>query len=118
MEPEDILALSEKQIEKIERVNGAIERRELAYAQKESQKKLRILFERAAEETLPFIIYVLYMGSMAVVVVFRLLDFDGEKLWIGGFLLLTVMIAPLFVLPSTAFSGLLNWFKRLFGNND
>ena len=47
----EISSLSESQVQKIERVNKAIEDMELAEAKKESQQKLRILFERAPPET-------------------------------------------------------------------
>ena len=110
MKEEDILKLSEKEIQKIERVNESIEKKELAEAQKESQKKFRILFERAAEEALPFIVYVIYMGAMGLIILFKLLDYEGEKLYIGGFLLFTLMIAPMFVSPTNIWKQL---FKRL-----
>jgi len=110
LKEEDILKLSEKEIQKIERVNESIEKKELAEAQKESQKKFRILFERAAEEALPFIVYVIYMGAMGLIILFKLLDYEGEKLYIGGFLLFTLMIAPMFVSPTNIWKQL---FKRL-----
>lgn len=111
MKEKDILKLSEKEIQKIERVNDSIEKKELAEAQKESQKKFRILFERAAEEALPFIVYVIYMGAMGLIVLYRLLDYEGEKLYIGGFLLFTLMIAPMFVSPTNIWKQLFKWIK-------
>lgn len=38
-----------EEIQKIKQVNEVIEHKEAAIAQKESQKKLRILFERATQ---------------------------------------------------------------------
>lgn len=107
-----ILKLSEDQIQKIERVNESIERRENAFAKKESQMKYRILFERAAHETLPFIIYVLYMGYMGLIVLFKVLDYEGEKLYIASILLFAIMIIPLFVLPIHVWQELKNWFMK------
>jgi hypothetical protein len=116
MKDEEILRLTEAQISKIERFNDSFKERADAEARLESQKKFRILFERASEEALPFIVYVIYMGAVALTVLFKLLDYTGDKLYIGGFLLFVVMVAPLFVLPSESwkkFSGYLK--KRLFG---
>lgn len=56
-------------------------------------------FERAPEATLPFIIYVIYMGSVALVILYKLIDFTGEQLYVGGILLFILMVAPIFVLP-------------------
>ena len=111
MKEEDIVKLSEEEILKIKQVNEAIERKEAAIAQKESQKKFRILFERAAQETLPFLVYVIYMGAVGLVVLFKLLDYEGEKLYVGGFLLFILMVAPLFVLPTNTWKELSEWFK-------
>jgi len=116
MKEEDILKLTESEISKIERVNKSFRDRADAEARLESQKKFRILFERASVEALPFIVYVIYMGAMALLVLFRLLEYTGEALWIGGFLLFVIMVAPLFVLPIESwkkFSGYLK--KKLFG---
>ena len=108
----DIVKLSEEEIQKIERVNESIERKEAAIAQKESHKKIRILFERAPRETLPFLAYVIYMGAMGLFVLFKLLDYEGEKLYMGGLLLFILMVAPLFVLPTNTWKELFEWFKR------
>lgn len=112
MRDSEILKLSEAQIQKIERVNESIEHREDAIAKKESQMKFRILFERAASDTLPFIVYVLYMGYMGLFVLFKVLDYEGDKLYIASFLLFTIMVIPLFVLPINAWQGLKNWFTK------
>jgi len=111
MDEEDIIKLSEKEIEKIERVNQSITDRLNAEAKLESQKKYRILFERTSREALPFVVYVIYMGAVALVVLFRLLEFAGESLWIGAFLLFVIMIAPLFVLPHESWKGFFRYLK-------
>ncbi len=111
MDEEEIIKLSDKEIEKIERVNKAICERYEAEASLESQKKYRILFERASVEALPFIIYVIYMGAVALVVLFKLLDLSGENLWIGAILLLVIVIAPLFILPVANWKGFLRYLK-------
>ena len=73
--------MTESDISKIERVNKSFKDRADAEAKLESEKKFRILFERAPEATLPFIVYVLYIGGVALAVLFKLLDYTGEKLW-------------------------------------
>jgi hypothetical protein len=62
-------------------------------------------------EALPFIVYVIYMGAVALVVLFRLLELTGEQLWVGAFLLFVIMIAPLFVLPLTSWKGFVKYLK-------
>lgn len=61
----EIAELPKGDVEKIERVCKAFEDMAEAEAKHESQKKMRILFERAPAETLPFIVYVIYMGAVA-----------------------------------------------------
>lgn len=51
------------------------------------------------------------MGAMGLVVLFKLLDYEREKLYIGGFLLFILMVAPLFVLPTNIWKELSEWFK-------
>lgn len=111
MDEEDIVKLSEKEIEKIERVNQSFASRLDAEAKLESQKKYRILFERASREALPFIVYVIYMGAVALIVLFRLLEFTGESLWIGAILLFVIMVAPLFVLPHESWKSFFKYLK-------
>ncbi len=112
MDEHEIVKLSEAEIEKIERVSKALRDRFEAEAKLESQRKFRILFERTAEEALPFIIYVIYMGAVALVVLFKLFDLSGESLWIGAFLLLVIVIAPLFILPLANWKGFLRYIRR------
>lgn len=104
--------LSDDEIEKIERVNQSITDRLNAEANLESQKKYRILFERASREALPFIVYVIYMGAVALAVLFRLLEFTDVRLWVGGFLLFVVMVAPLFMLPHESWKRFFGWLKN------
>jgi len=112
MKEEDIVKLTENETSKIERVNKSITERADAETRLESQKKYRILFERTPEEALPFVVYVIYIGSVAGVFLFKLLDYTGEKLYIGGFLLFIVMVAPLFVLPSESWKKLSRYLKE------
>lgn len=97
MEEEEIIHLSEEELGKFERFNKALENRKIAEAKLESQKKYRILFERASADTLPFIVYAIYTGSLALIVLFQLLSYSGDKLYIGAFLLFVIIIAPFFI---------------------
>ena len=95
----ELASLSEKDIEKIERVCSALEKRFNAEAEKESQQKFRILFERAGKEWLPFIIYCLTFAPVAGVSVYRIVDLEGW--WqIGAWIaLIMIMLIPVFFAP-------------------
>jgi hypothetical protein len=119
MKDEDILNLTEKEIEKIERVKGAEERlknaeteRLNAEANLESKRAWRLVFERAPAESIPFIIYVVYVAATALYFLFKLLDYTGASLYIGGFLLFVVLVAPLLVLPSKSWEKVGRYLKR------
>ena len=49
--------------------------------------------------------------AMALTVLLRLLDYTGAQLYVGGFLLFIVMVAPLFVLPMETWKGLLDYLR-------
>ena len=109
---DDTTSLSEKEIEKIERVSDAIEKRYDAEARKESQLKMRILFQRTAPEMLPFVIYCLTLAPIATYSLFKIIDLKGtpEFYWgLGG--LLIIMILPIFALPRLP-------FKKMFSKQE
>jgi hypothetical protein len=58
------------------------------------------------------------MGAVAVAVVFKLVDYTGPQLYIGALLLLVVMVAPLFVLPSEHWHKLFVHLRRKLGRSD
>ena len=119
MKEKDIINLSESEIQKIERVNKSIADRLEAEANLESQKKYRILFERTAQEALPFVVYVIYMGSVAMLVLFRILEYTDVRLGVGAFLLFVIIVAPLFVLPSENWKKFLRYLKnKLTGSHN
>lgn len=106
---DDAASLTEKEIEKIERVSEAIEKRYDAEARRESQLKMRILFQRTAPEMLPFVIYCLTFAPIATYSFFKVIDLKGtpEFYWgLGG--LFVIMILPLFVLPRLPFKKMLS----------
>ena len=118
MDEQEILELSEEEIEKIERVNQSFTEREQAEAAKEKQKKFRVLFERASVEALPGIAYMVYVGYMGLIVLIRLLSYEGEKLWIGAFLLLIIVLAPILILPTGLFTKLRGLFSGRVDDED
>lgn len=111
MKEEDIKDLSEEEVEKIERVEQAIENRLKAEAKLESEKKWRTVFERAPKETIPFIIYIVYDTALAIGVLFVLLQYTDLRLYIGALLLFIILIAPLSVLPHESWKKLFRWLK-------
>ena len=111
MDDEEIVELSEEQIQKIERVKQAETNRLNAEAHFESQKKWRTVFERAPKETIPFIIYVVYDVGMALMVLFVLMQYTDVRLWIGALLLFIAMVAPLSVLPHKGWKGFFRYLK-------
>jgi hypothetical protein len=95
----ELSALSDTQIARIERVCGALERQFHAEADKEAHQKIRILFQRAAKEWLPFIVYCLTFAPVAGVAIYKIVSLDGWQLvvsWIG---LLLLMLIPIIFIP-------------------
>ena len=110
----EIANLTKSEEEKIERVCKALEDMANAEAKHESQKKMRILFERAPAETLPFIVYVIYMGAIAVGAIVEILYLEGIKLWIGVVLLVVIMILPLTLLQHRSWKNFIEWLRKRF----
>ncbi len=107
----EILSLDNAQIEKLERVNEALAKSENAEGYKESQLKMRILFERTAPEMLPFVVYCITFAPIATYSLYRIVELKEtpEFYWgLGG--LLIIMLLPLFVLPNMPFK---KWFARV-----
>ena len=105
----DTLNISKDQREDIIDVAEAIEKRYEAEAAKESQLKWRILFERTAPEMLPFIIYCIYMGSVALYAFVNINKYSDTALYVYLGILLLVMILPILVLPHLPFK---KWFSK------
>lgn len=76
----------------------------------EQQKKMRILFERAPSETLPFIAYCVFVSVDALGAIILLIGYDGTK-WPFFMLIGLAMVAPLFALPSGSFSESFGWIR-------
>lgn len=101
---EEILEMSEEDVDKIERVCSAL-------AERDRAKRWRITFEKASEEAVPFIIYVVYNSYLALMVLFRLLEFEGQKFYAGLIILALIIITPLFILSGDTIRSSLRWIK-------
>ena len=106
--------LSSGERQEIQDLARAIQEKEAAEGQKESHKKMRVLYQRAPEDSLPFIIYCVYVGIWGGITLTRLPSYSGQKLWILSGLVALVMILPILVLPlkswKSAFSNLKSKF--------
>lgn len=106
----EITQLKEHEIQKIERVNDALERSESAEAKKEAEKKLRILFERAPQETLPFLVYCIYVGLTGLTgVVLAVVRFEGLTLYIVLGMITFILLIPLTLLPKIHLKKFFSW---------
>ena len=119
MKEEDIPKLSNEEIQKIERITEAFKKREEAKknrldaeANLESQKKWRIVFERALKETIPFIIYVVYCIALVLSVLLNIIHYTDVRLWVGASILILALVAPLFVLPNINWKNLFKYLKN------
>jgi Flp pilus assembly protein TadB len=126
MKEEDIPKLSNEEIQKIERITEAFKKREEAKknrldaeANLESQKKWRIVFERALKETIPFIIYVVYCIALVLSVLLNIIHYTDVRLWVGASILILALVAPLFVLPNINWKNLFRHLKnKITGKNE
>ena len=108
--------LSEQKLKKIERYNSSFEQRELAEAKKEYNKGLRNVFERAPPETIPFLVYCIYVGASGLLgFIFIVSKFSDIMFYISLAFLFVIMITPIFILPKfhikKAFSWICNFTK-------
>jgi hypothetical protein len=104
----DIESLSDSQKNKVIEVSEAIAKRFHAEADKESQLKWRILFQRTAPEMLPFIIYCIYVIGIGIYPLVKISDFEGTKFYLLLIALIIIMALPIFVLPKLPFK---KWFS-------
>ncbi|MFA6089466.1 MAG: hypothetical protein WC755_06385 [Candidatus Woesearchaeota archaeon] len=94
----EITSLSEKDIEKVERVCNALEKQYNAEACKEGEQKYRILFERAAKEHLPFIVYCIYMSAVGITAFININKVTDWYLIAYLIALVLIMLVPLILL--------------------
>lgn len=108
-------SLSSEERQEIKDLALAIQDKEAAEGEKERHKKRRVLYQRAPKDSLPFIIYCVYVGIWGGVTLAQLPNYSGEKLWILSGMLALVMILPIFILPfkrwKTGFSSIRRWIR-------
>lgn len=111
---QQVLNLSDKQREDVERFNESAARLEEAEAKKESHQKIRILFERAPKETLPFLVYCIYVAAAGLSSFFYLISkFDGNVLYILLGVLMIILILPIIILPKLHFKKFFSWVFKI-----
>ena len=106
----EVNSLTDEQVEKLQIVSEAIAQRYDAEANKESQLKWRILFQRTAPEMLPFVVYCLTFGPVAAYSLTQISMIEGNNFYFLLGALIVIMIIPIFILPQLP-------FKRLFSKN-
>ncbi len=112
MRDEDFLKLPQKERDQLLVFRKSQELITESEANFENQKKWRIIFERAPQETIPFIIYCVEVVSVALIGLFKVLDLTGYQLYIGFVIIFCALFFPLIVLPGKSWKDLLNWFKK------
>ena len=112
MKEEDMVKLSEEEIQKIERVQAAFRKRLDAEANFEAQKKWRTVFERAPKETIPFIIYVVYDIALVLPILLSIIQYTDVRFWAGVSVLILALVVPLFVLPNVSWKNFFSYLKN------
>jgi hypothetical protein len=78
---------------------------------------MRILFERAPEETLPFLVYCIYIGVIGLISFYYLINkFDGNQLYILMGVLCFILFLPMLILPKIHLKKFFSWiweFEKL-----
>ncbi len=109
----EISEIDEKKLKIIERYNSSYERRESAEAKKEFCKQLRYIFEKAPSETIPFLVYCIYVAALGLFsILYLLIKFEGLFLYIGLGVVLIAMFLPLVSLPKLKMGILFSFFKK------
>lgn len=102
--------LTEKERQQLLEYVNAVRDIEQAQVDLEQAKGWRAVFERSPPETIPFIIYCIYVSAYAIgaiVAVSQTIEF---------YLLFGAMILPLFALPKSSFRGTYTWLRETIGN--
>lgn len=81
-----------------------------AIAESEHGKSRRILFERAQKESLPFLVYCIFVASEAIVATY-IVTTQSEFQLAYYSIIMASMILPLFALPKNSISETIQWIK-------
>jgi ammonia channel protein AmtB len=116
MREEDFLEIGPEDQDRIIEYNNSVSRKEEAKAQHEHKKGRRLLFERAPPETLPFIVYCIFVSADALIGTFLLISQQAPKIYLLPIVL--AMILPMIVLYAVQapnWSEMVNWLKEYIG---
>lgn len=106
----EILNLSETDLKKIERYNESFKKKESAEAKKEFNKQLRYIFEKAPPETIPFLVYCIYVVASGLGgFIYLISNFKDAALYVTLAFLVIIMILPIFILPKLHIKKLFSW---------
>jgi len=109
----EIENISNEKLKRIERYNQSYEKKEYAEARKEFCKQLRYIFEKAPPETIPFLVYCIYVGAAGLFgFLYIVIKFKGTSLYITLALLIFTMILPIIILPKFSIKGLFSWIGQ------
>lgn len=115
MKEEKFLELDPKEQEKVTAFLKSKRLLNESEASIENQKRWRIIYERAPEETIPFIIYCVEVVAVSLIGLFKVLELDGYQLYGGIAIILCALFFPLLVLPGKSWSDLWNWIRGIKG---
>lgn len=105
--------MEEEKLKIIERYNRSYEKRESAEAKKEFCKQLRYIFEKSPPETIPFLVYCIYVAALGLFsILYLLIKFEGNFLYIGLAVIIFAMILPLVSLPRLRMGILFTFFRK------
>jgi len=116
---EEFLKLSKEEKQQLQEYNQSVAEKEQAKAAHEHEKGRRVLYERAPPETLPFIIYCIFVSANALGGTTLLITQEDSQIFLIP--IIVAMVAPLIALPKTPFLGIASWLKdfvnHLFNRN-
>lgn len=109
VEEQEFLQLSSEEQQQLKEYNQSVADKEQAKASHEQRKGRRVLYERAPSETLPFIIYCIFVSANALIGTTIIITQQADKVFLIP--IIAAMIAPLLALPKLPFLGIFAWLK-------
>ncbi len=106
----EISNYDEKKVKNIKTILNSLENQQRAEAKKEFNKQLRYIFEKATPETVPFLVYCIYVGLAGLFSFFMILNkYDGIEFYVVSGILVLMMVLPMFLLPKIGFKKVIGW---------
>lgn len=110
MPNEEFLAQTEEEQNRLIEYNTSVQEVYRSIEAAESARSWRVLFQRAPEETLPFIIYSVYVAANALTVMYVLLNYTGDKLPFF-IIVFAAMVLPLLIQPIGQYRTIISWLR-------